>query len=226
MKFLIYILFTFLFSLCYASSDDTLKYNLANDFGYFYSNSHSINYTGENVFHKKKYQLSLNTSYACSFSKSQIDQNELLNKTSLAYNNFFVNHIFNISYSRKIHYENFLGIGYIYRFKKIPISLSYAILGQHRQYYFDSVEYKLRHSIRLKFKLPIKKVATLSFECYYQPNFFKSNDYIIYGSTKLLLFEDRKINISFSDNMNYQSLSSVKMVHSFSIGVGFNVEKK
>ena len=225
MKLCGFILLLFFTNICYSSNKDTLRYNLSNDFGYFYSNSHSINYTGENVFHKKKYQLSINTSYAYSNTNSQVDQNELLNKTSLSYNNFFVNHIFNISYSRQIHYENFLGIGYVYRFKKQPMSLSYAILGQHRQYYYDSTEYKIRHSLRLKLKYNLK-IINFSFECYYQPNFLKIGDYIIYSNSKIIFFEDRKINLSFSDNINYQSSSSVKMVHSFSVGVGFNIEKK
>lgn len=225
MKIILTILFLTLIKIGFCSEKDTLKYNLSNDFGYFYSNSHSINYTGENVFSKKKCQLSINTSYAYSNTDSQVDQNEFLNKTSLSYHNFFVNHIFNISYSRQIHYENFLGIGYVYRFKKQPMSLSYAVLGQHRQYYYDSTEYKIRHSLRLKFKYNLK-IAVVSFECYYQPNFLMMNDYIIYSNSKITFFEDRKVNLSFSDNMNYQSLSSVKMVHSFSIGIGFNVEKK
>lgn len=220
-------IFSILFILFYISgfcSDDTLKYSLSNDFGYLYSKSHNLNFNGENVIYKKKYQFSINTSYSYSNSNHQVDQNELLNKTSLSYNNFFINHIFNISYSRKIHYENFIGFGYVHRFKQ-PISVSYAVLAQHRQYYYDSIEYKIRHSLRLKLKFKLK-IATISFECYYQPNFNKMNDYIIYGNSKLIMFENRKISLTFSDNLNYQSISPIKTVHSFSVGIGVNFIKK
>ena len=212
-------------NLCYSNEKDTLKYNFSNDFGYLYSNSHSISYIGDNVLYKKKYQFSVHTSYSYSNTNSQVDQNEFLNKTSFSYDGFFVNHIANVSYRRKIRNENFLGIGYVYKFKKHPVSLSYAILGQYRQYYYDSIEYKIRHSLRFKFKFKLKFV-NISLECYYQPNFLKMNDYIIYGHAKLILFEKKKLSLSLSENINYQSLSPVKMVHSFSVGLGFNLEKK
>lgn len=174
---------------------------------------------------KKKYQFSIHTSYSYSNTNSQVDQNEFLNKTSFSYNGFFINHISNISYRRKIRNENFLGIGYVYKFKKQPMSLSYAALGQYRQYYYDSIEYKIRHSLRFKFKFKLK-FANISFECYYQPNFLKINDYIIYGHAKIIFFEQKKLSLSLSENINYQSLSSIKMVQSFSVGLGFNLEKK
>jgi hypothetical protein len=52
------------------------------------------------------------------------------------------------------------------------------------------------------------------------------NDYIIYGHAKIILFEKKKLSLILSENINYQSLSPVKMVHSFSVGLGFNLEKK
>ena len=225
MKLLLSILLLSLVNVCYSAEKDTLKYNFSNDFGYLYSNSHSISYIGDNVLYKKKYQFSVHTSYSYSNTNSQVDQNEFLNKTSFSYDGFFVNHIANVSYRRKIRNENFLGIGYVYKFKKQPMSLSYAILGQYRQYYYDSIEYKIRHSLRFKFKFKLKFV-NISLECYYQPNFLKMNDYIIYGHAKIILFEKKKLSLSLSENINYQSLSPVKMVHSFSVGLGFNLEKK
>ena len=225
MKIIITILFLTLIKIGFCSDKDTLKYSFSNDFGYLYSNSHSISYVGDNVLNKKKYQFSIHTSYSYSNTNSQVDQNEFLNKTSFSYNGFFINHISNISYRRKIRNENFLGIGYVYKFKKQPMSLSYAALGQYRQYYYDSIEYKIRHSLRFKFKFKLK-FANISFECYYQPNFLNMNDYIIYGHAKIIFFEQKKLSLSLSENINYQSLSSVKMVHSFSVGLGFNLEKK
>ena len=225
MKIIITILFLNLIKIGFCSDKDTLKYSFSNDFGYLYSNSHSISYVGDNVLNKKKYQFSIHTSYSYSNTNSQVDQNEFLNKTSFSYNGFFINHISNISYRRKIRNENFLGIGYVYKFKKQPMSLSYAALGQYRQYYYDSIEYKIRHSLRFKFKFKLK-FANISFECYYQPNFLKMNDYIIYGHAKIIFFEQKKLSLSLSENINYQSLSSIKMVHSFSVGLGFNLEKK
>jgi hypothetical protein len=225
MKTIITILFLTLINIVHCSEKDTLKYNFSNDFGYLYSNSHSISYIGDNVLSKKKYQFSVHTSYSYSNTNSQVDQNEFLNKTSFSYNGFFMNHIANISYRRKIRNENFLGVGYVYKFKKQPLSLSYAFLGQYRQYYYDSIEYKIRHSLRFKFNFKLKFV-NISFECYYQPNFLKINDYIIYGHAKLIFFEKKRLSMSLSENINYQSLSPVKMVHSFNIGLGFNLEKK
>ncbi len=225
MKNILTILFLTLINIVYCSEKDTLKYNFSNDFGYLYSNSHSISYIGDNVLSKKKYQFSLHTSYSYSNTNSQVDQNEFLNKTSFSYNGFFINHIANISYRRKIRNENFSGVGYVYKFKKQPMSLSYAVLGQYRQYYYDSIEYKIRHSLRFKLKFKLKFV-NISLECYYQPNFLKMNDYIIYGHSKIIFFEQKRLSLSLSENINYQSVSSIKMVHSFSIGVGFNLEKK
>jgi hypothetical protein len=224
-KNILTILFLTLINIVYCSEKDTLKYNFSNDFGYLYSNSHSISYIGDNVLSKKKYQFSLHTSYSYSNTNSQVDQNEFLNKTSFSYNGFFINHIANISYRRKIRNENFSGVGYVYKFKKQPMSLSYAVLGQYRQYYYDSIEYKIRHSLRFKLKFKLKFV-NISLECYYQPNFLKMNDYIIYGHSKIIFFEQKRLSLSLSENINYQSVSSIKMVHSFSIGVGFNLEKK
>lgn len=203
---------------------DTLKYNLSNELGYFYSNSHSANFQGENSFNLKNYQLSFNTSYAYSNSNYKIEQNEFLNKTSFSYNNWFVNHIFNTSYSRKIKTENLIGIGYVHKFKK-PMSISYGFMIQDRQYYYAFHEYKLRHSFRIKFKIKYKLINIL-YECYYKPNIIQFNDFIIYSNAKMTLFEDKGVSLAFSDNINYQSAESVKLVHSFSIGINFKLSKK
>lgn len=203
---------------------DTLKYSLSNELGYFYSNSHSANFQGENSFNLKKYQLSLNTSYTYSNSDSKIEQNEFLNKTSFSYNSWFINHIFNTSYTRQIKTENFIGIGYVYKFKK-PMSLSYAFMTQDRQYYSASPEYKLRHSFRIKFKFRYKFIGVF-YECYYKPNILKLSDVIIYSNAKITFFEDKEVSLAFSDNINFQSTGSVRLVHSFSVGINFNLNKK
>ena len=203
---------------------DTLRYNLSNELGYFYSNSHSANFQGENSFSLKNYQLSFNTSYTYANSNSKIEQNEFLNKINFSYNNWFINHIFNTSYSRQIKTENLIGVGYVYRLKK-QISISYAFTAQDRRYYIENLEYHLRHSFRVKFKMKYQFIG-LVYECYYKPNILKLNDFIIYSNAKVTMFEDKGVSLAFSDNINYQSVESVRLVHSFSAGINFSLNKK
>lgn len=222
MRLILYILFLTLTNFCY-SFKDTLKYNLSNQFSYVYSKSHNLNFQGENVFRVKKCTLQVNTTYSYAITKSVIEQNELLNKNNFIYKNFFFTHIFNSSYNRQIKFDNSFGVGYVYKSKK-SFSLSYASIVQFREYYnLPSIE-KIRHSIRFKFKYP-HKVINLIYECYYQPNMVDFKDYIIFNNIKVILFENKKINFALSDNINYQSKQTVKVVHSFNLGINFNLNK-
>lgn len=50
-----------------------------------------------------------------------------------------------------------------------------------------------------------------------------TGDVIIYGNTKISLFQNRGVNLTISDNINYRSLSTVKLIHSLMFGIGFNI---
>jgi hypothetical protein len=61
----------------------------------------------------------------------------------------------------------------------------------------------------------------LTSEYFYQPNIINPNDLIIYGNSKLTLFNNKPINLVIRDFINYRSRSEVKLIHNLTLGIGY-----
>jgi hypothetical protein len=179
---------------------------------------YTLSYQGDNSITRKSFSLNTATSYSLVYGGKVIG-NELQEKTNISYKNFFVIHVYNHSLTRGITNDNSFGIGYIYKFKYL--SLSYGSLYQNTVYLNVPHNEVFRHSFRVKFKYRTKHFGIVN-EYYYQPNMFSTGDVIIYGNTKISLFQNRRVNFTINDNINYRSLSKVKLIHSLMFGIGFN----
>jgi hypothetical protein len=223
MKFLIFIFFVLL--RLYGNCQDTTKFNLNNGISIIYNKSniplYNFTYSGDNSLYNDRYSISTNTTYNYQYNIKPIF-NEWQQKTNIEYKNFFIIHVFNHSLSRKISFDNSfgLGLGKWYKYG----SISYAILYQRTNYSIDSITEIYRHSIRIKGKYD-KKTYALNFEYYYQPNVINLNDNIIYGNIKLILLNQKRINFTISHNLNYRSLSTVKLIHNLSLGINTTFKK-
>lgn len=191
----------------------------------------NINYTGCNsILYKEHLTLESNTNYQIGGSP-EISQNELSQKTNIGYKknsvDFFITHQFNYSLIRGIDFDNWLGIGTGYKItnKNIKTSISYAFLYQNIK--SNEIDYSqtLRHSIRFKLSID-KKLFNITTEYYYQPIIYKFSDYIVYGSTKVILLPQRKVNFTIQDVINYRSIYNYKMIHSVTFGVSYKFSKK
>lgn len=193
------------------------------------TNTFGFNYTGNNSIEIKKISIDLLTNYSTIFSP-KIKENEFTQKQNIGFEikkcNLFITHQYNHSLIRKISGDNWLGIGggldFNNKFGKL--SLSYATIYQKTNYYFDNSEYYFRHSLRLKFKIDVKNTSLTS-EYFYQPNIINPNDLIIYGNSKLTLFNNKPINLVIRDFINYRSNSNVKLIHNLSLGIGYKFNK-
>jgi hypothetical protein len=185
---------------------DSIKMNSSNMISGMYNNNSSIFnciISGDNGIKKNRFTLSTNTAYNLQFN-NKIISNELQQKTNFDYENFFLIHVFNHSMTRKIMYDNSYGIGIGKRWKFF--SISYATLYQKTTYNNYTYIEVFRHSLRIKSKYSGKKFS-ISYEYYYQPNFKNIKDNIIYGNIKISLVDNKRINYSISDNINYRSFS-------------------
>ena len=190
-----------------------------------------VNFTGNNSLDFGKHiALDLGTNYNIQYTP-QLSQNELIQKANLGYNkehwDLFTTYQYNYSLVRNIQADNWLGIGggVKEKFTWGKASLSYAFLYQNTNYMDDPNTKTLRHSIRAKIKID-KKLFSLSTEYYYQPNIEDAKDYIVYGTTKLTLLTGKPINFIIQDQMNFRSISDVKMINNLTFGVAYKFAKK
>ena len=223
---LIVILLTF-----YVNSQDTLLFDSisvtsGNTITGMYSKNTStqfnITYAGDNTINKKQLTLNTNTAYSLIYS-GKITANEWQQKTNISYQNAFIIHLYNQSLTRNITNDNSIGLGFIKKWKYI--SLSYASLYQNTNYSNISHKEVIRHSVRVKLRYE-RKYFNLTSEYYYQPNMLTGNDIIIYGTTKLIFLQNKKTNITISDNINYRSISNVKLMHTLTLGINLNFKTK
>lgn len=178
----------------------------------------NITYSGDNTITKKDLVFNTNTAYTLVYN-TNIIANEWQQKTNISYKNVFLIHVFNHSLTRTIDDDNSFGVGVGKWWKYV--SLSYAALYQNTNY--SNIPHKevIRHSVRFKLKYEHKHF-NLSSEHYYQPNMKIFNDVIIYGTTKLTLLQNKKVNITISDNINFRSVSNVRLMHTLTLGLSFN----
>lgn len=229
----ILIIATFLFSIkSYSQTEISLDNSLSGSLNQGKSgNIIGVNFTGNNSFDFGKHiALDLGTNYNVQYTP-ELSQNELIQKVNLGYNkehwDLFTTYQYNYSLVRNIQADNWLGIGggIKEKFDWGKASLSYAFLYQNTDYMFNPNTNKLRHSIRAKVKID-KKLFSLSTEYYYQPNIEDVKDYIVYGTAKLTLLTGKPINFIIQDQMNFRSISDVKMINNLTFGVSYKFVKK
>ena len=189
-----------------------------------------INLQGSNSVKIKGSILDLQTNYSLGYSPN-ISQNELIHRTNLGksfkYCDAFVTHQFNYSLVREISSDNLTGVGVDIKKSKSwgKVSLSYAFILQNTTYFSDTTSQRLRHSIRPKIKIE-KKLFETSTEYFYQPNIKSIKDYIIYGTTKVVILPKNPLSFTFQDVVNYRSVSTVNMIHNLTFGLSYKFNKK
>jgi hypothetical protein len=229
MKKIVTILNIFIFTNLLSQSEIKLDNNLTGIISSNTVTTFGLNYVGNNSLDLKKLSIDLGTSYVIRYNKNLIE-NEFIQRTNFGYEkenwDLFITHQYNYSLIRKITSDNWLGLGggIKKRFESGKISISYAILYQNSDYFTLPNENLWRHSLRGRIKFD-KKVYSISSEYFYQPNVSDFNDCIIYGTTKLSLFTNKKINFIIQDVLNYRSSSQVKLIHNLTLGIGWKFNK-
>lgn len=180
----------------------------------------NVNFTGDNSITKGEKSFNSNTSYSYAYT-TEVVNNELLQKTNIGNERFFISHIFNHSLTRNIKYDNFFGVGYGFKWKHL--SLSYASMYENTIYNQKSSVDVFRHSVRVKVKYNNKLISLVT-EYYYQPNMVKLNDVVVYGSTKISLLQKNKLSFSITDVVSYRSLNKVKLMHTIGVGISYNLK--
>lgn len=188
----------------------------------------NIAYIGNNNINFRNFDINSMTNYTIGFSPS-INQNEFSNKLNISniYKNVFsfVNNQYNYSLIRNMKSDNWLGIGLGYKkkFKYCKLSLSYGVIYVNTKFFDNSIEEKIRHSVRLKFNYDKNKLSFYS-EYYYQPSMI-SNSTIITGNTKISLKSNKHFSFMVQDVINYCNTSNIILIHNLTVGVGYLLKK-
>ena len=190
-----------------------------------------LNFSGNNSLDINKFALDLGTNYQLGYLQKSLIQNEFIQRANLAYNHeywdVFTTYQYNYSLIRQIESDNSFGIGggVKKKFTWGKLSLSYATLYQSTNYTNIESTGNLRHSLRAKVKIDKNKFA-LSMEYYYQPTMSNFNDYIVYGTTKLILNPKKPVSFVIQDVLNYRTDSQFKLLHNINFGISYKFVKK
>jgi hypothetical protein len=230
----IYLLLLFITSHSFAQKELNLDNNLTCNTVQADNTIRSIafNYIGDNTLTLKNFDINSNTNYTYLTDK----QNELLQRTNVMYkfpekkfdDYSFFTYQFNSSLIRKIDQDHWFGLGYGFKKKidsTITVSTSYAIIYQDILWSSGETQTLLRHSLRGKVKLTRNDFEIIS-EYFYQPNFQQFDEYIIIGTTKLVIMPKNKLNFIVQDVVNYNSTTEVKLLHTISLGIRYKFNKK
>lgn len=233
MKFILILLFTVTFSSLFSQKKLTLDNNLT---GLYSENKNGtqfgLNYVGNNSFDiNKNLSFDLGTNYAIRFNPN-LSENEFIQRVVFDYHkkdwwDVFTTYQYNYSLIREIKADNWIGIGggVKHSFKSGKVSISYATLVQNQQFFLDSTNTTLRHSVRLKIKFE-KKLVGLSTEYFFQPSFTDFNDYLILGTTKLTILPKNSFSLVIQDVLNFRTISSVRTIHNLTIGFSYKFSKE
>jgi hypothetical protein len=190
-----------------------------------------FNFIGNNSIEIKKFSLDLGTNYQLGYSQKSLSQNEFIQRVNLAHNHeywdVFTTYQYNYSLIRQIESDNWIGIGggVKKKFSWGKISLSYATLYQSTNYNNIESTEQIRHSLRGKLKIDKTRFG-ISMEYYYQPSVNGFNNYIIYGTTKLIFNPKKSVSFIIQDVINYRSDSQFKLLHNINFGLSYKVVKK
>jgi hypothetical protein len=214
----------------YTVGQDTLKLSLDNSISGMYTTQNNINttnltYSGNNTIFYNKFQLNTTSNYQLGYSLKSLTNNEFLEKTNISRNSLFFSHIYTSSLSRKIISDNSIGFGYSHKWNisKFILGLSYALLYQNTNYSTKLDLLITRHSARFKLRYTGSIVSFMT-ELYFQPNTRSLFDKIIYGTTKLSIKPKNRLSLTIQDAINYRSLSSVKLIHTLTVGLSYQFE--
>lgn len=211
------------------------KISLDNSITGIYSKSDKTQFNfalnGNNSYTLKKFKLESNTNFQNSFSP-KLTSNEFMERLNLSHKvmkiDAFTTYQFGYSLTRQIKSNNLIGLGLVLINKSkdstYNFSLSYATLYQSSLNFKDSLNQNFRHSIRLKYKYTNNHYI-FSTEYFYQPNFKTFNDYLIFGNTKLTIPLKHWVGLTIQDNLNYNPLSNVALLHNITIGIQINYQK-
>ncbi len=230
MKKLSLLFFILLSNFLYSQKEISLDNNISGILNTTQTTQTTLQYVGNNGFDYKKLAIDLGSNYSLRLNP-QIKENEFASRLNFAYNednwDSFITYQINYSYIRKIQLDNWIGVGLggKMKFNWGKLSLSYATLYQNTNYLINEDTQIFRHSIRGRVKYSNKWIG-LTTEYYYQPNFRDFNDYIVFGTTKVSFFNDKKVNLVFQDVINYRSTSDIKLIHNLTVGVGYKFIKK
>jgi hypothetical protein len=192
----------------------------------------AFNYIGDNTLTLKNFDINSNTNYTFLTDK----QDELLQRFNVMYkfpekkldDYSFFTYQFNSSLIRKIDEDHWFGLGYGVKKKidsTLSVSTSYAIVFQDILWSSGENKTFFRHSLRGKVKLTRNDFEIVS-EYFYQPNIQYFDEYIIIGTTKLVIMPKNKLNFIVQDVVNYNSTTEVKLLHTISLGIQYKFNKK
>ena len=225
------ILFFFLIINLYTYSQLSLENSLSG----IYSKSNNVQFNfllnGNNTFTIKRFKFESNTNYQNTFSP-KLESNELGQRLNVSIKlkekTYFTTYQFGYSLARQVKSNNLIGLGLIFYQKSIDttksFSSSYAILYQNSISFLDTSNHNFRHSLRMKAKYVGRKFVFNS-EYFYQPNLKNYNDYTIFGNTKLTIPLKNWIGLTIQDNLNYNSISSIKLIHTITMGFEIKYQK-
>lgn len=229
-KFIFIILILFPVS-CFSQTEINLDNNLT---GIYSENKtgrqFGLNFVGNNSFQKKNLALDLGTNYSLRYNPV-LSENEFIQRVNVGYNreyfDLFTTYQYNYSFVRSILADNWIGIGggVKKKFDWGKLSLSYAFIYENAKYEILPTDEIFRHSIRAKIKIE-KKFVGFSTEYYYQPSIGDFSDYIIYGASKITIFQNKPFSLIIQDVINYRSTSEVKMIHNLTLGCSYKFSKK
>ncbi len=200
---------------------DTLEQTLSNSIGgSAASHTKQINFTanGDNSHKYKSYALSNQTNYSVSWVDRKVAE-EISHKSNLTRGKWFCLYMFTHSLTRKIDYDNSIGVGYVHWWENI--SLSYGVMYGRTIYTTLPNVNVLRHSIRAK-----ATYKWVTIEYYIQPNINMLSDLIVTGYTKLNLFQGKIVGLSVVDVVNFRSNSNTKLIHTTSLTINLNIKYK
>ncbi len=230
MKYTISILFLFFFLFLKSQNELNLENNLTGIYSQSRSSNLGLNFNGLNGFYHNHLSFDFNTNYLLKLNDA-ITENEFLHRSTIDYDkgkwDVFITHQYNYSLIRKIESDNWIGIGFGLKkkFTSSKISFSYAFMYQSANYTDSPMEQELRHSLRLRYKVDTKLIG-FSTEFYYQPTIFDFSDYIILGTSKIVILPEHKINFIIQDVLNIRSESDITTLHNLTIGLGVKLNKK
>jgi len=198
---------------------NTVQTNAVNNVGVIYSGNNSIALKKTSVELVTTYNYLTNT------------QNELNQKTTVSHKfgnqQLFATHQFSSSFIRQINSDNWIGVGYGFKenIKSVTTSLSYATIYQYTAFKNDTYKEQFRHSVRARIKYEGQHVGVQT-EYFYQPSFQSISNVIVYGTTKVTILPKNNISFLVQDIVNYNSTSSVPLVHTMTFGIVYKFNKK
>lgn len=224
MRILLVLLILLVNLISYGQSDSVTIYTYSNSINGIYTDNPNkqinIGFNGDNGVVKGNKNLNSTTNYSLGYT-TKINNSELLQKTNIGYDKFFMSHIFNHSLARGIKVNNLIGVGYGHKWRYL--SLSYASMCENIVYNLQPTKNLFRHSVRCKFKYE-HDLFSISTEYYYQPNMVKINDVVVYGTTKISLLKKNKLSFTITDIVNYRSINTVRLMHSINLGISYNLK--